>query len=197
MAYNITLEGKNKILAENLLKDIVSILDDINIVYCLEGGRLLGIYRENRLLPWDSDLDLSILDDELHKIGHLTKILKKHNYRIRFRYFETTDTHFKKGNLRILKIRKQHFFGLIKNPVCLEIFIKYRLEDQVFWKVSDKTMGAPFQFYQKIKKIIFQNYEYTIPSETEAYLTHKYGDWKTPVKVWNAIKKEGSLVTNQ
>jgi phosphorylcholine metabolism protein LicD len=152
MAYNITLEGKNKILAENLLKDIVSILDDINIIYCLEGGTLLGIYRENRLLPWDSDLDLSKLDDELHKISHLTKILKKHNYRIRFRYFETTDAHFKKGNLRILKIRKQYFFGLIKSSVCLEIFIKYKLEDQVFWKVCDKTMGAPFQFYQKIKK---------------------------------------------
>jgi phosphorylcholine metabolism protein LicD len=64
MAYNITLEGKNQVLAENLLREIVTILDNSNITYCLEGGTLLGIYRENRLLPWDSDLDLSILEDE-------------------------------------------------------------------------------------------------------------------------------------
>jgi phosphorylcholine metabolism protein LicD len=196
MAYNITLEGKNQIAAENLLKEIAIILDQLNITYCLEGGTLLGIYRENRLLPWDSDLDLSILEDELHKIDLLTKLLREKKYRIRYRYCDTTDTYFTKGKLRILKIRKQHFFGLLKSPVCLEIFIKYKIEDQVFWKVSDKTMGAPFQFYQTIKKILFQGHEYSIPGETEAYLTHKYGDWKTPVKEWNAMVNEGSIVSN-
>jgi phosphorylcholine metabolism protein LicD len=196
MAYNITLEGKNQVLAENLLREIVTILDNSNINYCLEGGTLLGIYRENRLLPWDSDLDLSILEDELHKIDQLTTLLKEKKFRVRFRYFETSDVHFIKGNLRILKIRKQQFFGLIKSPVCLEIFIKYKKDDHVFWKVSDKTMGAPFQFYKTIKNLLFQGQEYKIPGETEAYLTHKYGDWKTPVKEWNAMANEGSIVSN-
>ena len=49
MAYNITLEGKNTVIAERMLQKVASILDDCQITYWLEGGTLLGIRRENRL----------------------------------------------------------------------------------------------------------------------------------------------------
>ena len=30
--------------------------------------------------------------------------------------------------------------------------------------------------------------------ESEAYLTRKYGDWKVPVKIWNAMEDDASVV---
>lgn len=194
MAYKISLEGNNKILAENLLIEITSLLDKNNIIYCLEGGTLLGIYRENRLLPWDNDLDLSILEDELIKIDKFIEDLRKANFRVRTRYFQKDDFYFKKRNLRIIKIRNKSLFGLIKGPICLEIFIKYKRENCVYWKVGNKTMAAPLFFYEKIRTILFLNKEYKIPLETEAYLEHKYGNWKIQQKEWNTMENEGSII---
>ena len=60
MAYEIKLKGYNKIIAEKMLRDIVMICDECNLNYWLEGGTLLGIFREGRLLPWDNDIDISV-----------------------------------------------------------------------------------------------------------------------------------------
>lgn len=196
MGYSIKLIGKNKKNAEFLLHDITLILENFNVNYFLEGGTLLGIYRENRLLPWDSDVDISILSDELTKMSNVFKTLEKNNYRIRIRTFEKDDVHFKKGMTRLIKIRKKYFFGLLKGNVCLEIFIKYADESNVYWKVSDKTMKAPKIFYEKYSKISFLNKEYSIPFLTEEYLTHKFGDWRTPNKNWNASTDELSIIKN-
>lgn len=54
------LEGKNGITAVKMMKATAQILDKIGIKYVLEAGTLLGVVRENRLLPWDNDVDFTI-----------------------------------------------------------------------------------------------------------------------------------------
>lgn len=196
MGYAIKLTGKNQKNAECLLHDVTLLLEKFKVNYALEGGTLLGIYRENRLLPWDSDVDISILSEELLKMNEVYKELHKNNYRIRIRTFETDDNPFKKGMTRLIKIRKKYFFGLLKGNVCLEIFIKFTEENNVYWKVADKTMMAPKKFYDDYTQIEFLNKKYTIPLLTEEYLTHKYGDWKKPNKNWNAATDELSILKN-
>jgi len=196
MGYTIKLVGKKRKKAERLLVDVVDVLNKNNIQYALEGGTLLGIYRENRLLPWDSDVDLSILSDELNKKDNLIKDLCKIGYRIRIRYFENDSTPFKKEAIRIIKIRDKAFFGLLKGNVCLEIFIKYIDKDNVYWEVAGNTMTAPKAFYETYKNIKFSSKSFSIPTQTEAYLTHKYGNWEKTVKNWNAATDEKSLVNN-
>jgi phosphorylcholine metabolism protein LicD len=71
VAYKINLSNKNKEIAESLLLEVVKSLDSMNIEYWLEGGTLLGIKRESRLLPWDNDLDLSINNSQINKIDDL------------------------------------------------------------------------------------------------------------------------------
>ena len=67
MAYNITLEGDNMISAERMLKNIAQIFNKFEIEYWIEGGTLLGIRRENRLLPWDNDIDFSVKSTQIDK----------------------------------------------------------------------------------------------------------------------------------
>ena len=148
MGYSIKLTGSKRKKAESLLIEIVDLINQNNIHYALEGGTLLGIYRENRLLPWDSDVDLSILCCQLGKVDTLINDLNKHGYRVRTRYFESNNTPFEKGNPRIIKIRNKSFLGLLKGSVCLEIFIKYKHNNHVYWQVAGNTMAAPLRFYE-------------------------------------------------
>ena len=49
------------------LMKTAQILRENNIDFWLCHGTLLGIVRENRLLPWDSDIDFGIWKDEHSK----------------------------------------------------------------------------------------------------------------------------------
>jgi len=193
MAYNITLEGKNKVIAERMLERVAKIFNKCNIEYWLEGGTLLGIHRENRLLPWDDDIDISIMLDQSSKLPQLYNELKKAKFRIRLRHFKKDDNPFTSGNIRMIKIRENRFFGLLKGPVCLDIFIKYPYEDNAYWEIANKKKRVPFKFYQSFKTITFNGFNYSIPEFTDEYLTFRYGKWLTPVKDWDTANDDKAL----
>lgn len=193
MAYDITLEGKNLIEAERLLEDVTHLFEASGIQFWLEGGTLLGIRREGRLLPWDNDLDISIHEDQVHKLGSLFLSLKKNNYRVRTRQFTENSNFFKNRNLRMIKIRKSYFFGLVKGKVCLDVFIKYTSDQKTYWEIAGKVKNVPTKFYTSFSKISFKNKSYTIPEFTDEYLTYRYGDWQIPVKEWDTAKDDKAL----
>lgn len=193
MAYNITLEGKNLLEAENLLRTIATIFEQHKITYWLEGGTLLGIRRENRLLPWDDDIDISLHASEVPKLSALIKNLKEKGYRVRERSFNSTSKEFEKGDLRMIKIRNRRFFGLLKGKVCLDVFVKYTHIDKTYWEIDNKTKYVPTHFYDCFKTIKFQNKIYPIPENTDGYLTYRYGDWQIPVKEWNTSTDDKAL----
>ena len=193
MAYKISLTGQNKVIAERMLERIAKILNECNIDYWLEGGTLLGIYREQRLLPWDNDIDISLMIDQKDKLHMLFSSLKEKGFRVRKRFFNHSKPPFKKGHLRMIKIRESRFFGLIKGNVCLELFIKYPVKDRAFWEIDSKIKSVPYNFYKQLKIISFKGFDYKIPLKTEAYLTYRYGNWETPVKEWNTGKDDRAL----
>ena len=187
MAYKITLSKKNKEIAESLLLDVAKSLDILSVNYWLEGGTLLGIKRESRLLPWDNDLDLSINSSEVSKIDDLIINLKSKNLRVRVRKFDNTTEFFNSGDIRIIKIRNKRFFNLLKGSVCLEIFVKYPKKENTYWMIGNTTKNVPSKYYARLQSIKFKDYFFSIPMLTEEYLTYRYGDWKTPVKEWNTF----------
>ena len=193
MAYKITLSKKNKEIAESLLLDVAKSLDILSVNYWLEGGTLLGIKRESRLLPWDNDLDLSINSSEVSKIDDLIINLKSKNLRVRVRKFKKTTEFFNSGDIRIIKIRNKRFFNLLKGSVCLEIFVKYPEKEKTYWMIGNTTKNVPSKYYAKLQSIKFKDYLFSIPMLTEEYLTYRYGDWKKPVKEWNTFTDDKAL----
>ncbi len=193
MAYDITLEGKNLVQAENLLSEVTSIFESFNINYWLEGGTLLGLRREGRLLPWDNDLDISIHESEFNKLSLLQNTLKKKGYRVRTRVFEKDSDVFKKGDLRMIKIRTKRFFGILKGNVCLDVFIKYTKNKKTYWEIANKVKNVPSKYYDTFKTLDFKGKPYAIPELTDEYLTYRYGDWQTPVKDWDTAKDDRAL----
>lgn len=187
MAGTIQLTGKYARLGENMLQDVAEILELEKIPYILEAGTLLGIVREDRLLPWDNDLDITITREYAKKLLACRWRFWLRGYRTRIRRFSKDTGPFKKGTPRILKIQTRKFL-FFKDVSLMDIFIKDLIDDKYFWTVAEKNpvlKAAPRSFYEKHTNYTFRGKSYSVPEDYIGYLEYHYGDWKTPKKEWN------------
>jgi len=197
MSGKIKLDDKYLEKSLRLLERATTFLEKYNIPYWLEGGTLLGIIRENRLLPWDNDLDISIRSEDFDR---LRRILPKFFYRgmiAKVREHKIDDPPFQKGEVRLIKVYATKYL-FFKSPLVLDIFVKKKLDDQYYWVVGVKRRAkkaVPARFYDELTTVQFNNKTYSIPKLTDEYLTYRYGDWRTPVKTWNYIKDDQSTVS--
>lgn len=197
MAGHLKLTGKIAEKALTLLEKVCRILDQNNIPYTLEGGTLLGIIRENRLLPWDNDMDITITEDHL---DHLLKIRYKFwliGYRTRIRTSKTDTPYFPKKCVRMMKIQTTRCF--IKEYNLLDIFIKKKDNNQYFWIVDEKDpvlKSVPAHFYEKRTRITFNGYDYLVPENVEDYLSFRYGNWKTVQKDYHYKKDDHAIINS-
>lgn len=77
-----SVEGLQEVKTEmlRLLKIIDKICIDNNIRYWIDGGSLIGVLRHDGFIPWDDDLDISMLKkDYIKLIEALTQYEKDHN----------------------------------------------------------------------------------------------------------------------
>jgi len=64
---------------ENVFKDVCDLLHENRINFWICHGTLLGIIRENRLLPWDHDIDFAVWEHETDK-NYIIDIMLSHGY---------------------------------------------------------------------------------------------------------------------
>jgi phosphorylcholine metabolism protein LicD len=181
------LTGKHAKLAMKMLHAITTILDTNNVPYFLDGGTLLGIIRENRLLPWDTDMDAGISREFEHQLLSVRWKMWLAGYRTRVRRYKCDTGPFKKGQFRVLRIQTRKFL-FFKGYSLMDIFVKTKLEDEYFWTVDDKhpvLKACPPEFYDNLARYSFDGKEFNIPADYKGYLTYHYGDWHVVRKVWN------------
>jgi lipopolysaccharide cholinephosphotransferase len=182
------LTGKHADKALKMLVDITNILEKCDISYILDGGTLLGVIRENRLLPWDTDVDLAITRDHEKALLSVRWRMWLAGYRTRIRKFKKDTGPFKKGMVRLIRIQTRKFL-VFKEYSLMDIFIKTRIEDEYQWVVNDKRpmlKFCPRCYYENLRKYPFAGKEYSIPSDYQGYLQYHYGNWKIEKKDWNS-----------
>ena len=197
MAGNKTLDGKNGVFAMRMLRRISRILEKENIPYILEAGTLLGIVRENRLLPWDNDVDITItrqFEDQLLKSLWKIRLL---GYKVQAKYYHRDLKYFKKGELRIVKIKHKNPLRFFKTDVILDIFIKRKINKEYYWTVGINApvlKSVPEEFYDFHTQIEFKGKKYSVPENYEGYLENHYGkNWRTPIKEWDYRTSDQSV----
>ena len=188
MAGRHRLVGKVLDIAEKMLIDTTKIFEKNKIEYVLEAGTLLGIVRENRLLPWDNDIDVTVTEEFEKKLLSLKWSFILRGYRFTVKRYKKDSGPFKKGTVRIIKITTRKFL-FFKGYQLLDIFIKRPIENEYFWTVSVKNMvlkSTPKHFYDERTTLKYNDKIYSVPKDSEGYLAYHYGEnWRTPIKEWN------------
>lgn len=188
------LVGKRYQDVENLLLSLTSYLNDNDIDYHLEGGTLLGLVRDNCLLPWDHDIDISIPAEQLGKALPILKKFFTRKWHLNSKYFDCSDDYFNEGDLRLIKVKRKHFY-LFSSHTYLDIFIKYTKNNSTYWKVNTNIMRVDESFYKSYEMIKYKGYLLKVPNNYESYLTEKFGDWHTVVKEWH-YDNENTIIKN-
>ena len=168
--------------------------------FWLEGGTLLGIVRENRILPWDNDLDLSILAEHEPRLQRALRKIRRGGFRVSRRVFDEESPPFPAGGSRIFKIRRKRWFGLRRGEVVLDIFVKYTEGEDCFWLIGPKKRvrkSVPVRFYRDLGAIQFRGRSYPAPKDVEGYLTQRYGDWRTPREDWDSFTDEPTILPDR
>lgn len=165
-------------------------LDKFNVPLILSHGVCLGVIRENRFLPWDSDIDLFILSSAPYE--NVVKAIKFVNDS-GFEFWETYRT--PKG-----KIIHWSFAPTLGNiAVCIKMLHPSR--DPKFFLETGIALGQrrptitllPSRFFNPPKEIKFLNHKFLVPNPPEEYLTGCYGsNWRVPTRrtdIWREGRK--------
>ena len=188
MAGSRRLEGEVLDKALKMLRDTGEILDRCGIHYVLEAGTLLGIVRENRLLPWDNDVDITVTRDYEKKLLRNRWRFWLKGYRFYVRRYKRDVGPFRKGQVRIIRIQTRRLV-FVKDISLMDIFVKRLVDDRYYWTVGVKKAvmkSTPRRFYEESTRMEFDGMEYSVPEDYEGYLEYHYGkDWRTPIKEWN------------
>jgi tetratricopeptide (TPR) repeat protein len=143
-----------------ILDQFSEVMENHGIQYFLMGGTLLGLIRDNKLLPWDKDLDFGCFSEEA-TASNLWDIFMKSPF---FLPMGTTDE-------RLIKLR--HITG-----VTVDIFVNHR-DGNSMWHGGQFVSWCDKPF--KLSTVDFEGMTLYIPDNPEEYLENHYGEsWRKP-----------------
>ena len=165
---------------------IIDILESIGEKPFLEGGTLLGMYREGKLIEFDYDADIGIIIDN----SKYTNKQNMKNYVNKIIRLILADSSFKS----IIVCDDEDYYYLLNifdkhmNHIDLSFFYK-----NFFNEPNNNSLytGCPSAFTPLLWdcsdfNLVRQNFagkEYWVPDDIEKYLVENYGEnWKTPIK---------------
>jgi len=190
------LQGQELQRAIQLLFDVTLLLDEHLIPYHLEGGTLLGLVRDGHLIPWDHDLDISVPAPYFKRVLKVLRKLPILKWRRRVRKTETETVAWEVGRPRLIKIKDRHRrLPFLREELCLDIFIKHHRDGFVYWQTGSHLMQVNKRFYESHDVVEFAGRLLKTPNHYEEYLSLKYGDWKTPRKLWH-FSQEGTIISS-
>tara|TARA_B110000003_G_C16644652_1_gene531542 strand:+ start:346 stop:1677 length:1332 start_codon:yes stop_codon:yes gene_type:complete len=157
----------NKQLSERnkTLQKIKKILDDLKIIFFLEGGALLGAIRNKNFIKWDHDVEVGVFSDRINNEKILKILNKAHNSKLKIDFVDSRTNNLK-INLREHDHTKFSILGFKET--------KKNLERDMY--------KYPSKFFSPLDNINFLGKNYRIPNNVKDFLKWTYGDWQTEVK---------------
>lgn len=189
------LAGARAERALAMLHRVTRTLESAGVTYWLDHGTLLGVIREQRLLPWDTDLDISVPASSLPQLKAAVPALKALGLRLRLRQQPSDAPPWKSGAPRLLKVRNRRL-KIFRGDLLLDVFITYRHQDRYYWSIwkhADRSLhlrSVPAHFFDVLESVEFDGRAWPVPSSTASYLAARYGNWRQPVQNWDCYCDE-------
>ncbi len=186
----------------DMLKRFFLWVKDNNIPICLMFGGFLGYCRENRIILWDHDIDVGILQDDFHLLTD--EVLSKlPEYGFDKPDFSNKKYHYVEDNFNGEYFRIYNS-NLKTKYELIEIFPlkNYENTDNIFYKFWFQYKQGKKKIYQDLMWVDFYDFKIQIPQDLEAALMHQYGEkWHMPKKSKQYLKnidsEYQSLIVNR
>jgi len=141
-----------------VLKTACKLLKDNNINFWVCHGTLLGIIRENRLLPWDKDIDIAVWRHETDR-DYVAAIFENAGYKQEFFFADVDSLHFHNEgkNIDINFFKKTNKIGSWQGAIANKGFFN-KLLVHLAYIVHVKEMKKvelPKSFFKKFLYILF------------------------------------------
>jgi len=171
---------------------IAKLLKQNHITYYLDHGTLLGIIRDNALIPWDKDIDFAVLakdEQKIYKLLNETLPFYQHPKCIENKWkYKIAKEQLTLGNKEIDAIVELQIYNDSKyqdDLIALDLMFRYEYNNELHWKVANKHLKVNLDISLPTVDIKFKDHILQVPNKTYNYLENLFGDWKTPVKEWS------------
>ena len=126
------IENNSKAKIDQNFAEVIKLLNSNNIHYWLCHGTLLGIIRDNDLIPWDHDIDIAVWYNKKLKFFFIN-LMKENNFQLKEKYLIEDDliTFTKSGGREVdinfyeKKILNNKQFAYIKWFVPKNLLMKF------------------------------------------------------------------------
>ena len=154
--------GNHKINKDNVLENlrILSIyLDKIGINWGPAFGTLIGITRNEDLLPWAKFFDIYILREDEERFKDLL-------------------WHLREVGFDLVRYERRGLYFLKRNGEFFKIFVLRKISSDVRYSGGRDFIHETY--LQNTVKWCFQGVWLNVPKELDEYLTFQYGNWVIP-----------------
>lgn len=164
---------------KKILPDLLKLLDKYNIENFITAGTLLGYKRNKKIIPWDDDIDIAIIDN--NNIKEKFENIKNELYKENIYYID--DCTF--GYKFILKEDEN---------VYIDLFL-YKQNGEKFLLTDEASKIWPNDFFTvkdvfPIRKDDFEGITVNIPNNCIPYLKNTYGKYYNISKLTHIHHKE-------
>ncbi|MCB1109504.1 MAG: LicD family protein [Chlamydiia bacterium] len=172
------------------LAEIVALLTEANIPFWVDCGTCIGAYRHGGVIPWDNDLDLSILVNDFQNAKNALKKLNPHKFLAQ----DWSSRGLPKTYIRVYVKENRNHIDIYCNDIDPKAhtitYIVSHLDSHFMaedWKERERQQMAPIPFdvIFPLKKGMFDGIEVPVPNQTARFLQYKYGPNIDPARIYN------------
>lgn len=159
-------------------RHVFRVLDIYNIRYWLEGGSLLGAMRNGDIIPWDTDVDIGVYQEDLDKLFIFSDARTKGPVMDELGYvWEASEQQSTAGVSVNNYLYRVHYSA--SNRIHVDIFPFYSLNGTMtkdYWFSSHRQdMPFPESFLKPMTKVPFIGVQVSAPNHAINFLHLKFG----------------------
>ena len=184
----------------HMLKEFDRVCRQYNIRYFLVGGSVIGALLYKGWIPWDSDVDLEIHEDDYNTFKQV--IQQELPDTMWFQNFETDEYYIKKNRI-VAKIRDLNScyiqysdagFKKWHNGLQIDINVYREKNDKIIMDDDRKTDYLTYSDVYPLVRVPFEDFTVSIMNNSEKYLDRKFGvKWRKPLPKHLRFGHEGKV----